>query len=256
MPTTYPDPLLSLARQLAHAYQNQQVLNPSQLPSITSRTEAYQVQQTMLAMAQEPIGAWKVGVCETDDGVWGSPLPVSALSHDRPRQFRAGAPLGLEVELAFRLNDAALDPDYPLSEAEFLKEGIHEMALAVEVVSSRLLGWPQLPDFLKLADWQNHGALFLGVAQPYTADFPYLSPQVQLWIAGENRAKVPATNPAGDPRHLIPAFIRQCHRHHRPIQSDQWITTGSYSGVYFLDKPAAFTATMTGVPDLSGEIIV
>lgn len=256
MPTIPPDPLLSLARQLVHAYQNQQQLDPGRLPGIANRDEAYQVQQTMLAMAQEPIGAWKVGVYESDDRVWGSPLPVSALSHGQPRHFRAETPLGLEVELAFRLHDAALDPEHPLSTEDFLREGIRDMALAVEVVSSRLLGWPHLPEWLKLADWQNHGALFLGTAQPYTADFPYLAPQTELWIAGENRAKVPATNPAGDPRQLIPAFIHQCQRHHRPIQSDQWITTGSYSGVYFLDKATVFTATMTGFPDLSGEIII
>ncbi|MDA8417229.1 MAG: hypothetical protein M0Z78_09285 [Betaproteobacteria bacterium] len=256
MPIT-PDPLQSLAHLLVHAHQNQQQLDPKQLPVITCRSSAYQVQEAMLAIKQEPIGAWKVGVCESEKDVWGSLLPQSALSHSgETRHFRMGIPLGLEVELAFRLSDAALNPGQTLSPEDFLIDGIQEMALSVEVVSTRLAGWPDVPEFLKLADWQNHGALFIGNPVPYRQDFPFLTPQVSLLVDGNEYSKSPAFNPAGDPRSLLQPFLRQCHARGQPVTAEHWITTGSYSGIHFLDHSASVQAALGPLEALSMALVV
>ena len=220
---------------LAQARRQRRLLPAPALAPLT-RAQAYHVQQCLLSLLGEARVGWKVGTCDADDGVCGAPLPASALKRPgSPLEFAPNQVVGLEVELAFRLTDLARLASEPLPEAVFLREGIRDMALAVEAVSSRWAGWPDVPEGLKLADLQNHGALLLGQPIAYDPEFPFLAPQVELMVAGQNRAKCPAANPAGDPRRLLQPFIRQCQHFERPIGAEDWITTGSYSGICFAE---------------------
>lgn len=253
--TPYPSTPQALAQRLADAYANGRQLDPSEA-WLVKREEAYQVQEAMLVHSQQPIAAWKVGTCTATDGLCGSPLPRSALRDAAdPWYFSSSQVVGLEVELAFRLSSLALNAHIPLSMEVFLAQGMLEMALSVEVVSSRWQGWPDVPDLLKLADWQNHGGLVLGNIRPYDSSFPFLTPAVQLMVDGQPRAKFPATNPAGDPRRLIPPFIRQCQQRQCPIQPEHWITTGSYSGIFFVHQEESFHASMEELPAIHGKIL-
>ncbi|EQD71353.1 hydratase/decarboxylase [mine drainage metagenome] len=142
-----------------------------------------------------------------------------------------------------------------MSEETFLHEGILEMACAIEVVSSRFLGWPHIPEFWKLSDLQNHGALLLGSPAPYDPDFPYLTPPVSLQVGGNEQAKFPSGNPAGDPRTLLQPFLQQCRERGIPMEPHHWITTGSYSGVYFIKNSECIQATLGDLDPLTTSLL-
>ncbi|WP_297496415.1 hypothetical protein [Ferrovum sp.] len=240
----------SFSRDLARAWIDHRCL-PVPAHGPTSIADAYQLQEAILTHLKEPIGAWKAGV-DPEGAVWGSPLPCTALKTARSHwSTPARIVRGLEVELAFRLSPQVLEEEKLLPEETFFREGILEMACAIEVVSSRFLDWPHIPEFWKLADLQNHGALFLGESAPYDPDFPYLTPRVSLLVEGHEQAKFPASNPAGDPRALLQPFLRQCRDRGLPIEPHHWITTGSYSGVYFLKDSGHIQATLEGLAPLT-----
>jgi 2-keto-4-pentenoate hydratase len=251
-----PSPLTeewkTFPQDLARAWIDRRCL-PVPAHGPTSIATAYRLQEAILIHLKEPIGGWKVGV-NPEGGVWGSPLPCAALKSSQasfpPRVVR-----GLEVELAFRLSPQVIEEEKLLPEEAFFHEGILEMACAIEVVSSRFLGWPHIPELWKLADLQNHGALFLGSPTPYDPDFPYLTPPVSLQAEGNEQAKFPSGNPAGDPRALLQPFLRQCRERGLPIEPHHWITTGSYSGVYFLKNSGRIHATLGDLPPLTATLL-
>ncbi|WP_297460948.1 hypothetical protein [Ferrovum sp.] len=251
-PALLPEEWKTFPQDLARAWIDRRCL-PVPAHGPTSIAAAYKLQEAILIHLKEPIGAWKVGVAP-EGGVWGSPLPCAALETS-PLSFPPRVVRGLEVELAFRLSPQVLEEEKPLSEEAFFHEGILEMACAVEVVSSRFLGWPHIPELWKLADLQNHGALFLGSPAPYDPNFPYLTPPVSLQAEGNEQAKFPSGNPAGDPRALLQPFLRQCRERGLPIEPHHWITTGSYSGVYFLKNSGRIHATLGDLAPLTATLL-
>jgi len=214
------------------------------------REAAYRIQEEVVQQLHSPISAWKVGTAPTPGEVLGSPIPACCVQQSPALvQLAADDICGVELEIAFRFKRDFPHRDAPYTDAEVL-DALESMAPALEIVSSRLQGWPDLPDFLKLADLQNHGALVLGAAQPYTPEFPFLCPTLQLQVSGVERAKTPSGNPAGDPRVLLPPFVRQCAARGLPVAAGHWVTTGSYSGIYFVDSPGLVTGHFEGLPEV------
>ncbi|MDE1942045.1 MAG: 2-keto-4-pentenoate hydratase [Betaproteobacteria bacterium] len=245
---TMQNPLTVL---LAQAFQSGHRI-PTPLPlQPAGRAAAYQVQEAVVMALGESVAAWKVGTAPAPDDVWGSPLPGCCV-HDSPVQLQrqSGSIFGLELEIAFRFSRVFSAEALPRDDEEILA-ALESMALAVEVVSSRYQAWPDVPDLLKLADLQNHGALVVGKPVPYRGDFPFLAPQGALRIDGSDVSKQPMGNPAGDPRRLLAPFVRQCAQRGLPVQPQHWITTGSYSGIFFVDQPGNAVAELEGFPTLS-----
>ncbi|MDE1980778.1 MAG: 2-keto-4-pentenoate hydratase [Betaproteobacteria bacterium] len=240
----------SLARLLAQAFQaGKRIPIPPELQP-ANRAAAYQIQRELLDLLGETAAAWKVGTAPAPETVWGSPLPQGCVRHSPARLQRApGSVFGLELEIAFRFARTFPAGQLPDKDEDILA-ALEAMALAVEVVSTRYLGWPEVPDLLKLADLQNHGALVLGEPMPYRADFPFLAPRGALRLDGADVSKQPMGNPAGDPRRLLAPFVRQCAARGLPVQREHWITTGSYSGIHFVDHPGSAVAELEGFPTL------
>ncbi len=239
-----------LGARLAGALARGGLLEPPRDGAPASREDAYAVQEALLAQLDETVAAWKVGTAPDPDPVWGSPLPRRCVMPSPARvRWPAGAVCGLEAEIAFRFARDFPADSLPDSDGEIL-ESLESMALAVEIVSSRWRGWPEVPDLLKLADLQNHGLLVLGEPVPYRPDFPFLVPRAALRVDGTDVSKHPAGNPAGDPRRLLAPFVRQCAARGLPVAAGHWITTGSYSGIHFAQAPADVRATLEALPPL------
>ncbi|MDE2342284.1 MAG: 2-keto-4-pentenoate hydratase [Betaproteobacteria bacterium] len=242
-----PNPLAPL---LAQAFRSGNRMAAPLALQPAGRAAAYCVQEQILTELGDSVSAWKVGTAPAPDLVWGSPLPGCCVQHSPAHlQRQSGSIFGLELEIAFRFSRA-----FPLEtlpeDDEAILAALGAMALAVEVVSSRYQGWPDIPDLLKLADLQNHGALVLGKPVPYRADFPFLAPRGSLRLDGADVSRQPMANPAGDPRRLLAPFVRQCAQRGLPVQPQHWITTGSYSGIIFMEQPGVAVAELEGLPTL------
>ncbi len=239
-----------LATLLLDAFRTHRRVSPDASLVPADRDAAYRVQHEILQGLGSPVVAWKVGTAPTAGEVLGSPIPACCMHQDATEvALAAHAVCGIELEMAFRFKRSFPRRDEPYADTEIL-EALESMAPTLEIVSSRLQGWPDLPDFLKLADLQNHGILVVGQALPYDPDFPFLSPQLQLTVNGVPREKTPTGNPAGDPRTLLAPFVRQCAARGLPVEASHWVTTGSYSGIHFLESPALVAGRFAGLPEV------
>ncbi|WP_322102181.1 2-keto-4-pentenoate hydratase [Paraburkholderia sp. J41] len=238
----------NLASALGEAWRTGQTLQtvPAQWVPADAQS-AFAVQHELLARQGWRIGGWKVGAKSADGPIQGAPLPEPACRRSGARFPRAAyAPLGLELEIAFRFGRTFAPRDEPYDAAEVLAS-IESMAAAIEIVASRFADWPRIDKFAQLADLQNHGALVAGEFVPYRADFPFVAPHARFRFGAEDIAKDIA-NPAGDPRRLLPWLVDHCTRARRvAITPETIVTTGSCTGMFFPARPGAARGEIDGL---------
>ncbi len=253
---------IPLATQIAASWRSGTPLDPATLGSLPADARAaFDVQHAVLAALDARIGGWKIGAKGADGPIQGAPLPHLALHPPGARLARpAHAPFGLELEIAFRLGRTFAPRDTRYADEEVL-ESIASMLATVEIVTSRYAGWPDVDRFAQLADLQNHGALVVGEAVPYDTAFPFVSPALQFRFDGEPATLRPApgvaaTNPAGDPRRLLPWLVNHgAVERGIAVTPELVLTTGSYIGMVFPTGPGTVEGRIDGLPPLRFEVI-
>jgi 2-keto-4-pentenoate hydratase len=216
--------------------------------------EAYNVQHAMLSRLGKRIAGWKIGAKSVDGPIQCAPLPEGAVRPQPGTVRRAAHPiLGLELELAFRLG-TAFHPQAESYASEEILGSIKAVAAAVEVVSSRFADWPKVDRLLQLADLQNHGALIVGSEVPYDAAFHFLTPTAKFHFKGESLFNFEASNPAGDPRRLLPWLVNHARGRGLSVTPEMWLTTGSYTGIYFPQGIGTAIGKFDGIPEVRLEI--
>lgn len=208
---------------------------------------AYRVQHEVVSLRGETIRGWKVGSKTPTGAIQAAPLPAGDLHATgavlRRDQFQIA---GLELEIGFRLGDDVPMHDGPYDQAELL-QAIGSTVATIEVVSTRFSNWPDVDKLAQLADLQNHGALVVSDEIPFNGDFPFLAPTVKFEINGRSMTTARASNPAGDPRRLLPWLAGHCARMGTPLRRGDIITTGSYTGQFFVDKPGTVVGEIKGL---------
>ncbi|MDB6142157.1 MAG: 2-keto-4-pentenoate hydratase [Pseudomonas sp.] len=221
----------------------------------TDMAAAYLTQQEIFRLRGVEPGGWKVGSKSHTGPIQGSPLPRDCLFASAS-QFERGAyaPVGLELEIAFRFNRAFSPRDQEYSEDE-VKAGIGEMAATIEIVSSRFAAWPRIEPLTQLADLLNHGALVVGEFVPYKESFDFVHPELELTLGGNSIVPSAVANPAGDPRRLLPWLVNHHTRQGLTLPKEFVITTGSFTGMFFAEGPGEVNGQIQGLPVLSLSLI-
>ena len=208
---------------------------------------AYAAQQAFLQRHHLAIGGWKIGAKSSDGPVQGAPLPRQGIHASGAVLALADfAVCGLEVEIMFRFARDFLPEDSECSNDDVLAS-IGSIAVSIEIVSSRLTDWPDVPKLNQLADLQNHGALIAGDFVPYRADMDFVTPHAQLQIDGEDKFIGTGANPAGDPRRLLHWLVGHCRAQKIALPAGTIITAGSYTGMFFVREPGTVTGTIAGL---------
>lgn len=220
--------LLSEARRAARSIDTL----PSELAP-PSETDAYEVQQLILAAEHDTIGGWKAGAKGADAPINGGLLPSSGIHPSGTALALSDFPwVGLELEIAFQLNRDFPAQSAPYSDVEVM-ESIAFMLPTIELVTSRIKPNPDNPRRWAVADLLNHGALIVGNAVPYDPAYPFLSPDLRWTFNGANIAPAgPATNPAGDPRRLLTWTVNHCCQQGWDFRKEMLITAGTFTGVF------------------------
>jgi 2-keto-4-pentenoate hydratase len=213
---------------------------------------AYAVQREILSRRKEEIGGWKVGAPSPQAGMRGTPLPADGVLHDpaylKRHQYRAP---GLELEIGFAFSRSFAPQAQPYSDDEVLGS-LAQMGATIEVVASRLAGWPKpnVSPLTQLADLQNHGALVLGEMVPYDAGFPFLGAEIDLRMDQRSIFSGIGRNPAGDPRRLLPWIVNHCRMQGWTLRAGEVVTTGSYTGMYFPEAGGTFSGSLGSLPPI------
>lgn len=211
---------------------------------------AYLTQAGLLKAIGDEAGGWKLGARSADGPIQGAPLPSRGIYADGVELKCVDfAVLGLELEIAFSFTRGFEPADATLSDAQILA-CLHSMRTSIEIVSSRVAGWPHVPQLVQLADLQNHGALVVGAPIAYHENFPFVAPAVRFSIAGKTLFEGQGANPAGDPRRLLPWVVRHCISGNLALPAGSVLTTGTYVGAHFAQGTGVVTGEIEGLPSL------
>ena len=214
---------------------------PFAIPEIE---DAYAVQDSVAA-ALGPAGAWKVGAKSPQAQPTCAPI-FANLVMASPAAIPAArlGMIGIEAEIAFRLAHAVEPGGPPLREPD-LPALIASAHPAIEVVDTRLADWRNADRFWLLADNQMNGALVVGDAAAQSpADFTKLP--VTLRVDGKATVEAVGGNAAGDPRRLLLWLVNHCRANGVALPRGTPITTGSCTGMTFVQPGAQVIAEFAG----------
>jgi len=216
--------------------------------------EAYMAQRAFLKRSGARIGGWKVGSKSPDGPIQGAPLPAQGM-HPTSAMLRGDRfpVLGVELEIMFTLGRDYLPGEPAPTEREVL-DSIAKVGTSVEIVASRLAGWPEVPKLNQLADLQNHGALITSDLVDYDEGFNFRRPYAHLTFKGDDVFKGSGVNPAGDPRRLLHWVVRHCQEQGIALPAGAVITTGSYTGMFFPKERGMFIGQIEDLPPIEFEI--
>ena len=250
--TTTPEELGTL---LADAYTQKAgpVNVPAHLEPATG-ADAYRAQQAFLQRHRLDIGGWKIGAKTEDGPIQGAPLPRQGIHASGAAVSRSDFPVfGIELEIMFRLGRDFL-PGSGAVTAEQVLSSIDGIAASIEIVSSRLNGWPDVPKLNQLADLQNHGALITGEFVSYDDSVDFRSPQAHLVLNGRDVFNGVGSNPAGDPRRLLHWLVGHCNEQNIALPAGTVITAGSYTGMIFPEEVGTVVGEIAGLPPVRFDI--
>lgn len=238
----------SLSQLLADARRRRTTLDtlpPEQLPA--DADAAYAIQHEILSACGARIGGWKIGAKSASGPIQGAPLPDTDLHADGARLSREGfAPLGLELEVAFRFGRRFEPSATPYDEDEVLA-GIGSIGATIEIVASRYAEWPDVDKPAQLADLQNHGALIVGEFTRYREDFPFVAPSLRFEFNGRDVVEATPANPAGDPRRLLTWLVNHASSRGIAVTPEMVITAGSYTGMFFPHEAGTASGHIEGL---------
>ena len=228
------------ARALVDARRTRKVVQAAQAGP-ASQEEAFAV-QAAVARSLGPAGAWKVGGGGTAAPIAGSlvrPSPAVFGSHEL---FR----IGIEAEIAFRFASGIPTSATPPDEA-VVRNAITSVHAAIEVVDSRLDTWPVPDPLWALADNQNNGALVYAIEGKPFAGEDLTSAQVRLTAGERVLFEGEGRNPGGDPFALL-VWLAGYLSTRGGLPPGAIVTTGSLSGVDFVEPGATVRCEIAGFP--------
>jgi 2-keto-4-pentenoate hydratase len=212
--------------------------------------DAYAIQNIALAKLG-PIAAWKVGA--------GGPEAAPACAAiAQTSLFESGVRLpaemfhlvGVEAEIAYRFA-ADLPPRREAYSRDEVLAAIGSIHPAIEISDTRFVAWASQDRPSHVADQLNHGALVIGRGGE---DWRRIDPDRQraiLTINGIVSADVIGGNPAGDPLRLLHWLANDGSRALGGLRAGAVVTTGSVTGVKFVDAPALAQADLPGLGSVS-----
>ena len=233
------------ASLLVEAHQQHRLVVPF-APGPAKIADAYAVQDAV-ARRLGAVGGWKVGAKGLGETPNVAPL-LAALIGTAPAQRPSSSfhMIGVEAELAFRLAEDVKPRSGPLAR-EAIWAAVESVHAAIEIVDTRLADWQRADKLWVLADNQSNGGFVYDPNGVPFEDRSFATVPVQLRIDGHVVVDRTGGNPAGDPRWLVEWLVNHCVQYRGGLHAGMVVTTGSYTGMLFLDRSASVEAVFEGI---------
>lgn len=208
--------------------------------------------QDRVAEEMGGIGGWKVSAPGLDVAPIAAPLFPSLIGSS-PATLPASRfhALGVEAEFGFRFGRTLTRRSKPYTREEVVS-AIAALEPTIEVVDSRLGDWAKDDAMWKLADNQINGYLVHGQALNRWHDIDFAAFPVELWIDGKLVVSGDQSrNPAGDLFRLMTWLVNHLVESRSGIQADAIVTTGSYTGLLWVQPGQEVVARYPGVGEVS-----
>lgn len=193
-----------------------------------SIAEAHAVQDAVTAALGERVAGWKVAI--TPEGVMRGAILASRVLQS-PATYPSPEPrlLGIEGEIAFLFEKGLPPRDADYNAAEV---GAAATALVgIELVGSRFRDYDQAPLLDRTADCMSNEAFVVGSRRTDWRELNLAGIEAVLSVNGNEAVRRIGGHAAKDP--LIPAVaLVNTLRHTRGIDAGQFVTTGTFTGLY------------------------
>jgi 2-keto-4-pentenoate hydratase len=213
--------------------------------AIPTADDAYAIQDAVAA-SLGPIGAWKVGAKGPQAQPTCAPI-LAGLVRPSPASIPASTlgMIGIEAEIAFSLARDIAPGDRPLGNDDLASviAGAHP---AIEVVDTRVANWRKADRLWLLADNQMNAALVAGEAVADWRHRDFTKQPVALKVDGKATVEAIGGNAAGDPRRLLLWLIDHCCGNGIALRAGTLITSGSCTGMTFVQPSARVVAEFLG----------
>ncbi len=215
-------------------------------PGPVQAEDAYAVQDAV-ARQLGPIAGWKVGAKAPGQVPNAAPL-LAELARASPAEWPSSSlhMIGIEAELAFRLGRDVAPRETPVGREE-IWAAVESVHAAIEIVDTRLVGWREVDRLWVLADNQSNGGFVYDPRGAALSGSSLADAPVRLVINGHTLIESKGGNPAGDPAWLVEWLVDHCARHRGGLCAGSFITTGSYTGMPFVEPGAVVEATFDGI---------
>lgn len=203
--------------------------------------DAYAVQDATTARIG-PVGAWKTGASAPGAQALAAPIYRTDI-RTSPAEWPGAAfsILCVEAEIAFLIGkDLPAAAELP-SEAQ-IRDAVASVHAAIEIVDTRLAGWPEADPKSKLADNQSNGALAYDPNGAAWSGQDFAKAPFRLLVDGRVVKEGRGGNPGGDPVPLLVWLVRHCCETRDGLKAGTVVTTGSYSGMDFVEPGQTIVA--------------
>lgn len=193
-----------------------------------SFADAAAVQDRSVAMLGDAVAGYKVFGTDPSTVMW-APILASCVFDSPARIEAASMPLlGMEVEIAFRLEEDVAPHDLGWTKLRFVR-AVTALPL-IEIVDTRFMSYTGTPVLQRAADFMSNGGIVCGapLADWRSIDLERLP--VTLAFSGRRVAETVGGHAAGDPVLPALAFLNAPARA-RPLPRGTVITTGTYTGL-------------------------
>lgn len=194
---------------------------------------------------------WKVGAPDRDTEPYSAPIPPQKVHDSGVRLEAAGFHMiGIEAELAFRVTRSLPVRARAYSEREVCA-ALGKMCVTLELVDTRLKAWQQTSALWRLADNQISGGLVVGSGISDWQGRDLALQPVRLTVNGAVLADQRGGHPLADPTRLLPWAVNHLVARNRGLAAGDLITTGSWTGMRFIEPGAEVVASFPGIGDVS-----
>jgi len=215
--------------------------------------EAYAIQDAV-SEALGPVGGWKVGAKGPDAEPTCAPMPASLI---HPSGYRmpayAAGPCGIECEIAVRMG-RDLPPIGRLYTREEVLAAIESVHPAFEIVTYRFADHEHQTRLVLATDALGNGAFVYGDGRPDLIGLDQTRQRAILDVDGEHWVDVVGGNAAGDVFRLVHWLANHVAVRAGGLTRGQFVTTGTCTGMVFVDGGEALRADFPGLGVVEMEI--
>ncbi|MFC7398134.1 2-keto-4-pentenoate hydratase [Chelatococcus sp. GCM10030263] len=211
--------------------------------------DAAAIQVATVRVLRDSVAGYKVAGSDPAEVMWGAVL--RSRLKPAPAVFAATEVplLGVEAEIAYRLEDDFTAADRSITLADFDRRV--SVLPAIEVVDTRFTSYTDTPLLDRAADFMSNGGLVYGEPWADAASHDLVKLAITFRAGDTLLSDTVGGNAAGDPRLPALAFIQAPGRPDL-LPRGTIITTGAYSGLQYAKAGDVVSAKFAGY----GEITV